>query len=772
MSFQRRPNVRVEILPDQPMVEADADAREHATSSFDIGLQLSGFGRWALAALILSMVAFACGAGALGRDAKFLYRDDVHVSQNPALRAWAGLKPIWFQPHHLPSFSPIGYSAYLIEYRLFGGEKAEGYHVVSLLLHAANAMLLWTLLKKLELPGAWLAAALFAAHPVQVDAVAWAAQQRIVLCTTFYLAALLVHFRYCGLNPQPPEDQEHAHDFNPFQLPRTRWLVYAIAIALFGVAALTQPMLAVTWPLVVLIAIWWERARVTRADVVALVPFIAIALLGASAGIFVEVFRFGARGEDFPSLAQRAQLLGMTTWTCLANALLPWPGRLSFAYPRWTLPTANVLNYVPTVLLIGAIVLSLAFWRKLGRGFVAAALLYVAILLPFSGVANFDWMRQSYVADHMQYLALAVPMTAIATWAWSRLETNRLRLPGALLPYARPAVVVLLVGVLVGVSFARSTDYRDQRVLWTRVVEQNPRSVVAENSLGRFALDEDKNPSEAIRHFLLALENDPANPTTHMNLAQAYEALGETDRAIGAYHKVLLARPDDVEARFGLAHAYATMGDSRRAIEEYHEVIRRAPDHANAYNNLALLHVSRGETDQAEETYRKAIERNPRMIAARINLANLLFGRRQVQAAAEELAAVLKIDPQNGEAYFAAGAMTGTAALQTDDRHERAKLLSQSEVCFRRAARLRPQFAPAWNQLGTVLLAEADGMQRDQAGAQVNEAAACFRRALELDANDASAAANLRLAEREREAVANLPARAVYAPTSRGNSGQ
>ncbi|MBC8108078.1 MAG: hypothetical protein H7Z14_15945, partial [Anaerolineae bacterium] len=187
-----RPKVQITFHPDEP-IESD----QSAPPADAITTTIAPGARWILAALALLVLAFIAGAPAI--NGKFLPQDDTHVRDNTALRSWEGLKPIWLSPQRMEGPYPIAFTAYLLEYKAFG-EKPAGYHVVNLILHGLVTLLLWTVLRKLEVPGAWLAAALFAVHPVQIATIAWIAQQKVLLCALFYLSSLLLYFRYCGIN--------------------------------------------------------------------------------------------------------------------------------------------------------------------------------------------------------------------------------------------------------------------------------------------------------------------------------------------------------------------------------------------------------------------------------------------------------------------------------------------------------------------------------------------------------------------------------------------
>ena len=149
----------------------------------------------------IAFTTFAAYLPVLG--AGFIWDDDVYVTENPLLTAPDGLKRIWFSAHFQSQYFPLVYTVFRWQHALWGFHPA-GYHLVNLLLHIANALLVWVVLRRLALPGAWFAAAIFALHPVQVESVAWVTELKNTQSTFFYLAALLAWLEedvWSGLPP-------------------------------------------------------------------------------------------------------------------------------------------------------------------------------------------------------------------------------------------------------------------------------------------------------------------------------------------------------------------------------------------------------------------------------------------------------------------------------------------------------------------------------------------------------------------------------------------
>ncbi|MFP6770044.1 MAG: hypothetical protein VB859_17845, partial [Planctomycetaceae bacterium] len=151
-----------------------------------------------VAAGLLVLLVVCTYLPALGGD--FLWDDDAHVTDSRPVVEAAGLAAIWIQPGSVPQYYPLTHTSFWLEYRLWS-DRPLGYHAVNILLHAGSAVLLWRVLLGLGLPGAWLAAALFAVHPVHVESVAWISERKNTLSGLFCLAAAGAWLRWWRAEP-------------------------------------------------------------------------------------------------------------------------------------------------------------------------------------------------------------------------------------------------------------------------------------------------------------------------------------------------------------------------------------------------------------------------------------------------------------------------------------------------------------------------------------------------------------------------------------------
>ncbi|HWP41445.1 MAG TPA: tetratricopeptide repeat protein [Tepidisphaeraceae bacterium] len=709
-----RPQVRVAFVPVE--AEQPADPAAHSHTGMRIG--------WRLSALAQALLLMALTAGvylpALG--GRFAWLDDRTVSENLLLRTLGrGLAAIWIHPTVLPHYQPLAYTALLLEFQLFAARLPSGYLLVNLLLHTLNVLLLWTLLRRIGSPAALVAAAAFAVHPINVEAVAWISQQPILLCGMFSLAAVLVHLRFCGIDPTPPDDGRLVP-----RLPRHQGVVYVLSLVLFA-AAMMSHSAAVILPLLVAVLIWWKRAHIRSTDWIGLTPMLVGAVIWTIlvAGI-IDPRRAAAINSPIDmSLPDRLLVAAGALWVYLWHVL--WPVGLSFAYAKWT-----PVWWQASFGLAALIALAGLWWARgrLGRGPFASAAAFTLLILPALGIFRTDLDLICHVADHLAYLAGAAVIVPVVTLVARSLSEPR----WAGVTWLRPVAAGVVLLILAGLSLWRLPDYRSTRSMWLAALRKNPSSSMAHNALGLLDLQDRKIPS-AMEHFLRASQADSRDPRAWLNMAAAYEADGAYDKAIMAYYQAMHRAPQDVEINFGLARVLAMRGNSAEAVREYQLVLQRQPTHLRALNNLGLLHADRGEIKQSIACFQRAIQIDPGFWLSYINLAGVYYGQGQIEQAAQTLTRVVQMDPNNFEAFLNAGAMC--AKLRDFEK---------AEILLRHAVRLRPESTEAYQNLGLVL--SARGNQ--------SEALYCFDRAVELDPNNEVARANAQRL-REQSSASGLP---------------
>jgi tetratricopeptide (TPR) repeat protein len=620
--------------------------------------------------------------------AGFIWDDDDYLINNTCLRSLAGLGRIWFSPGSTSQYYPLTHTSFWIEYHLWG-LNAPLYHFVNVLLHAANALLLWAVLHRLAVPAPWLGAALFALHPVEVESVAWITERKNTLSAFFGLLFLLAWLRYrFGPSEQgAPIQPKLSCEQRPVDF---RWL--AVATALF-LASLLCKTVTITLLGAVLVISWWKTGRISRADVIGIVPLLVIGLPLALTTVAMEKTTVGAVGDEWSlTPADRIVLAGRVIVFYLSK--LVWPQPLIFFYPRWTVSAAEIWQWVFPAGVAAVLGLLWFFRDRLGRGPLACSLLFIGMLFPALGFFDVYPFQYSYVADHFQYHASAAALAGLAAAAWlaaERLSDSRLRLVS----------IGAWLAVLASITAAQTRPYLSLGHLYRHVLAHDAGSYIAANNLGMFLTSFNKMP-EAASLFRMAAENAHSSPQKGLalwNVCQAslrYDdlaAVAECSLAAFEAHPTVATRsmralalartgepsaaerllsdvPLDLpERRVPLADAldihclavaeaalgkgdsekasraletlllntenewsvleaartFARLGDDDRAAQIFGSLRNSLAHGGSAFYGLGELAIEQGNLDVAQACFRLAIDRNPGLVAAYQRLAAILY---------------------------------------------------------------------------------------------------------------------------------------------------
>jgi protein O-mannosyl-transferase len=580
-----------------------------------------GVPRWlvvgGLAALVVAatVVAYlpAIGGG-------FIWDDNMYVTGNTTLRTLDGLRRIWLEPTSIPQYYPLVHTTFWAEYQTWGGANPQELHLTNVLLHATSALLLWRVLVRLGVPGGWLAAALFALHPVEVESVAWITERKNVLSGVCYLAAALAYLRF---------DERR----------RAGW--YALAFVLFVCALLSKTVTA-SLPVALGIVLWWRRGRLGVRDVVPLVPMVAVGAAMGATTAWLEETHVGAEGAEWAfTFVERCLIAGRALWFYLAT--LAWPAPLVFIYPRWTIDAGVWWQYLFPLAAAAAVIALWAARGRLGRGPLAAALFFGVTLVPALGFVNVFPMRFSFVADHFQYHASIGPLVLAAAAATT--AATRLAWPVG----TRAAGAAVVLGMLATLTWRQAHVYHDLETLYRDTLAKNPSAWMAHNNLGQI-LDRAGKFQEALDHFRETVRLFPDFPEGHNNLGAALEHLGKTEDALAEYREAVRLLPDYADGNYNLGRVLLGQGHSDEAIPYLATVTRVRPDFAPARRNLARALAATGHGDEAIAQYRESLRIEPGNAQAHLGLGTLLEQRHDVAAAIEQYAAAARLDPKLAEA--------------------------------------------------------------------------------------------------------------------------
>lgn len=555
----------------------------------------------------------------------YIWDDDAYVTGNLTLRTLSGLGQIWTEFGATPQYYPLVHTSFWIEYHLWGLNPL-GFHLVNVTLHAASALLLVLLLRRLSVPGFWLAGFLFAVHPVHVESVAWITERKNVLSGVFYLLSMLCYTGWLGSTyPEFPDGTR------PALRPRT---FYALAL-LFYVGALLSKTVTCSLPVAVLLVLWWKRGRIARRDVMPLVPFF---VLGAGFGAVTAVMertRVGAFGADWSlSFVERLLLAPRIIWFYAGKLLLPF--QLTFFYPRWTVSAQDAAAWLFPAALIAVLLFLWVLRTRIGRGPLTAALFFCATLFPALGFFNVYPMRYSYVADHFQYHASLGLLVLGAAVAAHGLRSRPAALAGISLS------VILALSVL---TWRQAHVYRDIETLWRDTLAKNSGAWMAHINLG-LELERQGRTEEAHAQFLRAAAIHPGSEEAQTNAGKALRASGRTEEAIAAFRRAIEINPRFPDAKYNLANALQSQERHRDAITLYREVLALKADYPGATTNLGMTLALSGRLDEALTVFHDGVQRFPADPALYNNygMALLKAGRRR--EAAECFQTAIRLNPR------------------------------------------------------------------------------------------------------------------------------
>jgi tetratricopeptide (TPR) repeat protein len=639
----------------------------------------------------------------------FIWDDDAYVTGNFLLRSARGLWDMWTKvgptQGGTKQYYPLVFSTFWVEYHLWQLQPL-GYHLVNVLLHALNAVLVWRILRRLCVPGALLAAAIFALHPVHVESVAWVTERKNVLSGLCYLASLLYYLRFLGL----------AETGTPAETSPGNRRFYFLSVSLF-ICALASKTVTATLPAVILLILWWKTGRIGRKNLLLTAP---LWVLGIGAGLltaYLERYEVGAQGSEWTmTLVERCLVAGRILWFYAGKLI--WPQELTFIYPRWQVSQAVWGQYLFP---LAVLALAATWWmlrKKLGRGPMAAGLFFAGTLAPALGFLNVYPMRYSYVADHFQYLAslgVIVLFAAAATDVRLRLRASS---------WAAMSVAGALLLALGALTWRQGGGYKDADQIWLDTLKKNPACWMAHNNLGSAYADLGR-PEDALREYSAALKINPDCPEAHNNFGQTLADQGKLAEAIGEFQQALKTVPNFLFAHNNLGCVLAREGKSEAAIAEFQRALEINPNFAEAHNNLAKTLAGQGKPAEAIAEYRQALKINPNDAGIHGTLGITLAGQGKSAEAIAEYRQALKISPNDAGTHNNLGtALAGQGEL------------AEAIAEYRQALKINPNYAQAHYNLGLAL---------EGRGAAV-EATAEFQRALKINPNDASAHDNLGLA--------------------------
>jgi protein O-mannosyl-transferase len=615
--------------------------------------------RGILCALVVVVVILAYSPALRGG---FVWDDDAWTTGiSGLLQDVQGLYTMWFHPTALQQYYPLTGTTFWLDHQLWGLWTTP-FHVENVLLHALAALLCWRLLRRLQIPGAGLAAALFALHPVMVESVAWITERKNVLSLVLYLGAFLAYLRFAQGKSRVERRESRAKvtagetpaDSSTLDARRSTFF-YALALVLF-LGALLAKTTTFSLPAAILLVLWWRRGALRwRADVVPTLPFFALAIGLCGVTFWLEKTHVGAQGPDFAmTFPERCLVAGRVFWFYLGKLL--WPAELCFVYPRWQ-PDAGV--WWQWLYPAGALGALAALWLgrgRLGRGPLTALLFYVGTLFPVLGFMNVYGTRYSFVWDHWVYLS-SLGIFALAAAGVAR-AAERLKRSAA--AYGFAAIVLPVLGVL---TWQQAGTYRDIVTLWRATLARNPDCWMAHSNLGVELVLQGKF-DEAIRHYERALQLKPEYPEGLSNLGVVIAKQGRLGEATKYLERSIQLKPDYAEAYNNLGGVLAKQKRAEEATQYYARAVQLKPDYPEAHCNLGVGLAAQGNVAEAMRHFERALQLKPDYAEACCYLALALAGQGKSAEAVQLFQRAFDLATAQGNPVLAESIRARLAAYQ------------------------------------------------------------------------------------------------------------
>ena len=515
--------------------------------------------------ILVALIGVALFPAVLGG---FVWDDRAFTEAVPVMSN-SGLYSIWLSPADLPSeghYWPITYTTFWLEHKLWGYTPLP-YHIFNLILHSINSCLVFYLLWRLAVPGAWLAAAVFAIHPVHVEPVAWVIGRKDLLSTMFCLCLFLVWMRFRE-SPKP-----------------VLWR-YVLTLVLF-VAALFSKSTIVALPVVLLIWQWWKGERVQVRHLLWVLPFFVIGLVYS----YLDFSFYTSREKvDFDlSLLDRFMLASQAFWFYILK--LVWPSSLSIIYPLWQVGVSSVYSWLS---LVGALGLAGVLWwfrDKTGKGYLAGLLFFVLLLMPMLGFIDYGYMQFAYAADRYQYLAsvgVIVILCSLAVMGSSKLPL--------VMRKGMIGIAVVVLATFGYLSWQQAKHYENEITLFSHIISLNPDARSAYSNLSG-ALADFGRFEESLENGYLAIESDRKGSGGYAVTGAAHIKLKQYVEAEDVLRRGFEINSKDKSIGVNLGESLRLQARYEEALPYYRHVIKRNPDFVNARVGIgaSLYHLKQYE---------------------------------------------------------------------------------------------------------------------------------------------------------------------------------
>ena len=589
--------------------------------------------------------------------AGFIWDDDAHLTANPCIVGPFGLKEIWTTS--AADICPLTRSTFWLEHALWGLAPLP-YHLVNVLMHGACAVVLWRVLRSLQVPGAWLGAALWALHPVEVESVAWITEMKNTESGLFFLLSILFFVRWLRAR------ESNGRTGGGWQ--------YEVAL-LFAALAMASKSSTVILPVVLCLCAWWVEGRWQWRNLARVAPVFLMSIAASALSIWTQgLFLVTAAGPQWARpWPERLVTAGDAVWFYLGKLI--WPHPLITIYPHWQIDADLWISYLP---LLAVIVVLFILWlnrESWARPWFFVFAYFLAALLPALGLIDNYIFRHSLVFDHFQYLASMGPL-ALAGAGLVRLADFVLPGRHGLQAVRLGAGVLLVLGIL---SWQRTWAFQSEETLWTEHVDEEPELRGGPQQSRQCSRT--KEDSSTTRSFNTnnPWKSIPTMPEAHNNLGAVLLQKGQVDAAMVEHQQALKIYPNYAEAHNNLGADLLQKGQLDEAISEIRKAVEINPNSAKAHSDLGVALCQKGQMDEAIVQCEKALEINPNYVEAHYNLGNALLQKGRVDEATAQYQNALAINPNYSEAH----GNLGVALFQKGQ-------VSEAIAQFHEALRLNP----------------------------------------------------------------------------------
>ena len=633
--------------PPDPVSINPAPPPEPATSFFE---------RPWLPELALAAAAILVFAASVGNGFVF-FDDDKAILYNKALQSPSLGK--FFSGQNLGMYAPFTWMAYWLG-SAFSGQDAWGYHALGLALHALNAVLAFSFLKNLTGRhwAAFFAALLFAVHPMQAEAVSWAAALSTVLFSTFYLLSLLAYLRWR-------------------RSPTLPWI--GLSLLAFLAACLSKSA-AVTLPLVLVAVDFYLNKKELRKYWLSKIPYIILA-------IAFGLYTFSTRAKEGHDIeATSAAFSALDRFLMICQTLLFYPVKLlaplgySVSYPfvkmdgvwPWT-------YYAAPLALIALAGLVWRYWRNLPERLLGLALylLPLSVMLPFRTVGSFELRSDRYV-----YLS------SLGLFFLAGVLLEKIR------PSTRNGVMLAAAGLFGFLAFRQTEVWSDGVKLFQNCVDKTPESSLCQCNLAYNELIS-MDFENAAYHYSEALKYDPTTIEAYNGRGQAYFQLRRIPQALADFDQAIQAGIVTPKLFLNRGKCLVMLNRPQEAVPDLTRSLELEPKSAETYYFRAVANEKTGHPDLALADYGKAIDLNPKYVEALVNRGILLYDARRFDDAAADYSAALAAAPPQVQPMILVN--RANAYLQTGK-------LDDALADANAAVQLNPQYARGYHTRGAVHL--------------------------------------------------------------------